>query len=69
MKCPSCKKTDKVRKFLSVQICDRCNLGFTGFDKGEEVCEAFGRHDYTGNPNSCASGGTCVRCGHFEQCG
>ena len=27
------------------------------------------KHDYTGDPNRVASGGTCVICGHFEQCG
>jgi len=33
-----------------------------------DECE-IGHHDYTGDPNICASGGTCVICGHFEQCG
>ena len=64
MKCPSCKKEDQVRKVASVYICDECNLGFSGFEKGQEICEALGRHDL-GN----CSGGTCKRCGHFEQCG
>jgi len=63
MNCPNCKKEDQVRKEASVYICDGCHLGFVGFEKGQEICEALG-HDLGG-----CTGGTCKRCGHFEQCG
>lgn len=39
---------------------------------GSEECKRRAiecEHDYTGDPTVSASGGTCVKCGHFEQCG
>ena len=53
-----------IGKIISAEVIDNHHLKWEA-----KINEQYCKHDYTGNPNIVASGGTCVKCGHFEACG